>query len=99
MAIGSYRAYLQLTGASRHLAPYGHDTHEAHRSDVSNEEWTFLAPYFTEMRYDAPQRHDSLGELFNGLRFLAHMGLQQRFMPNNLPPWQRSTNKLASGLH
>ncbi len=56
-------------------------------SDVSDEEWAFLAPYLTLMREDAPQRHHPLRELFNGLRFIAHTGLQWRFMPNDLPPW------------
>lgn len=57
-------------------------------SDVSDEEWTFLAPYLTLMRDDAPQRRHALRELFNGLRFIARTGLQWRFMPNDLPPWQ-----------
>jgi len=60
----------------------------AYPSDVSDEEWTFLAPYLTLMRDDAPQRRHPLRELFNGLRFIARTGLQWRFMPNDLPPWQ-----------
>lgn len=56
-------------------------------TDVSDEEWTFLAPYLTLMREDAPQRRHSLRELFNGLRFIARTGLQWRFMPHDLPPW------------
>jgi transposase len=56
-------------------------------TDVSDEEWAFLAPYLTLMREDAPQRQHSLRELFNGLRFIARAGLQWRFMPNDLPPW------------
>jgi transposase len=67
------------------------DTTAARRpydSDVSDEEWTFLVPYLTLMREDAPQRTHSLRELFNGLRFIARTGLQWRFMPHDLPPWQ-----------
>ena len=56
-------------------------------TDVSDEEWTFLAPYLTLMREDAPQRRHSLRDLFNGLRFIARTGLQWRFMPHDLPPW------------
>lgn len=56
-------------------------------SDVSDEEWAFLAPYLTLMREDAPQRVHPLRELFNGLRFIARTGLQWRFMPHDLPPW------------
>ena len=56
-------------------------------TDVSDDEWTFLAPYLTLMRKDAPQRHHALRELFNGLRFIARTGLQWRYMPHDLPPW------------
>lgn len=56
-------------------------------TDVSDEEWAFLAPYLTLMREDAPQRQHSLRELFNGLRFIARTGLQWRYMPHDLPPW------------
>jgi transposase len=56
-------------------------------SDVSDEEWAFLAPYLTLMREDAPQRTHSLRELFNGLRYIARTGLQWRYMPTDLPPW------------
>jgi transposase len=56
-------------------------------SDVTDEEWAFLAPYLTLMRQDAPQRKHSLRELFNGLRYIARTGLQWRFMPSDLPPW------------
>jgi transposase len=48
----------------------------AYSSDVSDEEWAFLAPYLALMRDDAPQRRHPLRELFNGLRFIARTGLQ-----------------------
>jgi len=56
-------------------------------SDVSDEEWTFVAPYLTLMREDAPQREHPLREVFNGLRYIVHTGMQWRMMPNDLPPW------------
>lgn len=62
-------------------------TRTPYASDVSDDEWTFLAPYLTLMREDAPQRTHPLRELFNGLRFIARTGLQWRFMPHDLPPW------------
>jgi transposase len=61
--------------------------HPRYPSDISDEEWAFLAPYLTPMREDAPQRKHSLRELFNGLRSIARTGLQWRFMPTDLPPW------------
>ena len=56
-------------------------------SDVSDEEWAFVAPYLTLMREDAPQREYSLREVFNGSRSIAKTGAQWRMMPNDLPPW------------
>jgi transposase len=71
-------------------------------SDVSDEEWTFLVPYLTLMREDAPQRTYPLRELFNGLRFIARTGLQWRFMPHDLPPWhavyQQTRRWIAAGV-
>ena len=32
--------------------------------------WTFVAPYLTLMRKDAPQRNYEIREVFNGLRWL-----------------------------
>jgi hypothetical protein len=34
-------------------------------SDVSDDEWAFVAPYLTLMTEDAPQREHSLHEVFN----------------------------------
>ncbi|TXG84868.1 MAG: IS5 family transposase [Thermomicrobiales bacterium] len=63
-------------------------TRTPYASDISDEEWAFLAPYLTLMRDDAPQRTHALREVFNGLRFIARTGLQWRMMPHDLPPWQ-----------
>jgi transposase len=59
----------------------------AYPSDVSDDEWAFVAPYLTLMTEDAPQRQHSLREVFNGLRYIVRGGTQWRFMPNDLPPW------------
>jgi transposase len=71
-------------------------------SDVSDEEWDFVAPYLTLMKEDAPQRHHSLRELFNGLRYIARGGVQWRLMPHDLPPWhavyQQTRRWLAAGV-
>jgi transposase len=61
---------------------------KAYPSDVSDEEWAFVAPYLTLMREDAPQRDYPLREVFNGLRYLVRSGATWRMMPNDLPPWQ-----------
>lgn len=56
-------------------------------SDVTDEEWWFVAPYLTLMREDAPQREHSLREVFNGLRWVVRTGSQWRYVPHDLPPW------------
>ena len=60
---------------------------KAYVSDVSDEEWAFVAPYLTLMAPEAPQRRHDLREVFNGLRFIVRGGLQWRLMPHDLPPW------------
>ena len=57
-------------------------------SDVTDEEWAFVAPYLTLMREDAPQRDHLLREVFNGLRYLVRSGATWRMLPNDLPPWE-----------
>jgi transposase len=43
-------------------------------SDVSNEEWDFVAPYLSLLPLDAGQRDHDLREVFNGLRWLGRRG-------------------------
>ena len=56
-------------------------------SDVSDEEWSFVAPYLALCREDSPQREHSLRAVFNGLRYIVKTGNQWRFMPHDMPPW------------
>jgi transposase len=62
-------------------------TRKIYPSDVSDDEWAFVAPYLTLMKEDAPQRDHALREVFNGLRYIVRTGMQWRMMPNDLPPW------------
>src|SRR5260221_4186421 len=59
---------------------------KAYGSDVSDAEWTFLVPYLSLMREDAPQREHPLRELFNGLRYVIKTGCPWRFLPHDPPP-------------
>ena len=61
---------------------------KAYPTDVSDEEWAFVAPYLTLMREDAPQREYPLREVFNGLRYVVRGGISWRIIPNDLPPWE-----------
>lgn len=60
---------------------------KAYPSDVSDEEWSFVAPYLTLMTEEAPQREHDLREVLNGLRWLVRTGAPWRMMPHDLPPW------------
>jgi len=75
---------------------------KAYPSDVTDEEWAFVAPYLTLMSEDAPQREHSLREVFNGLRWLVRAGSPWRMMPNDLPPWhtvyQQTQRWLQAGV-
>jgi transposase len=77
-------------------------TRKAYPSDVSDEEWAFVAPYLTLMKEDAPQREHSLREVFNGLRYLVRTGAPWRMMPDDLPPWhtvyQQTQRWLKAGV-
>jgi transposase len=66
----------------------GMDTRKPYPSDVSDEEWAFVAPYLALVREDAPQREHDLREVFNGLRWVVRTGSPWRYMPHDLPPWE-----------
>lgn len=50
--------------------------------DVSNEEWSFAAPYLMLMHQDAPQRRYELRGMFNALRWIVRVGAPWRMLPN-----------------
>ncbi len=85
-------------------APWGGMTaaRKPYPSDVTDDEWSLVAPYLTLMNEDAPQRQHALRELFNGLRYVIRYGIAWRAMPNDLPPWfavyQQSQRWLAAGV-
>jgi transposase len=56
-------------------------------TDVSDEEWAFVAPYLSLMTPDAPQRVHDLREVFNALRWMVRAGAPWRYLPGDLPPW------------
>ncbi|MDP9439038.1 MAG: hypothetical protein M3P49_09865, partial [Actinomycetota bacterium] len=41
-----------------------------YRSDITDEEWAFVAPYLSLMRPDAPQRTYDPREVYNALRWI-----------------------------
>jgi transposase len=75
---------------------------KAYPSDVTDDEWAFVAPYLILMKEDAPQREHSLREVFDALRYVVRTGVQWRFLPNDLPPWhtvyQQTRRWLKAGV-
>lgn len=61
---------------------------KSYPSDVSDEEWAFVAPYLTLLSEDAPQRRYPLRDLFDALRWIARAGAPWRMLPGDLPPWE-----------
>ena len=57
-------------------------------TDVSDDEWAFVAPYLSLMTEEAPQRRHDLREVFNAVRWIVHTGAPWRSLPGDLPPWQ-----------
>ena len=74
---------------------------KSYPSDVSDEEWSFAAPYLMLMEESAPQRQHSLREVFDALRWIARAGSPWRLLPNDFPPWpavyQQTRRWLAAG--
>src|SRR5436189_5529858 len=64
------------------------ENRKSYPTDISDEEWAFVAPYLTLMKENAPQREHSLREVFNGLRYVIKTGATWRLMPHDLPPWE-----------
>ena len=74
---------------------------KAYPSDVTDEEWAFVAPYLTLITPDAPQRRHDVREVYNALRWIVRTGSPWRYLPGDLPPWaaghQQSQRWIAAG--
>jgi transposase len=71
-------------------------------TDVSDEEWAFVAPYLTLLPEAAGQRRHNLREVFNAVRWIVRAGAPWRLLPTNFPPWeivyQQTQRWLAAGV-
>src|ERR687894_1238618 len=72
-------------------------TRKPYPSDVSDEEWAFVAPYLALVREDAPQRSHDLREVFNGLRWVVRTGSPWRYMPHETCRRGRPSTSRRSG--
>jgi transposase len=60
----------------------------AYPSDVSDEEWAFVAPYLSLLPQTATQRRHEWREVFNALRWMVRSGAPWRMLPVHFPPWE-----------
>jgi transposase len=74
---------------------------EPYPTDVTDEEWAFVAPYLALLPEDAGQRRYELREVFNALRWIVRAGAPWRLLPHELPPWpavyQQTQRWIAAG--
>ena len=56
-------------------------------SDVSDDEWAFIAPFLALVAEDAPQRKHDLRRSFDALRYVIRSGCPWRYLPGDFPPW------------
>ncbi len=57
-------------------------------TDVTDDEWAFVAPYLTLLAEDASQRRHDLREVFNAVRWIVRAGAPWRLLPTDFPPWE-----------
>jgi transposase len=76
-------------------------TRTPYPTDVSDEEWEFVAPYLTLLPLDAGQRRYDLREVLNAVRWIVRAGAPWRLLPHEFPPWpivyQQTRRWLAAG--
>ena len=71
-------------------------------SDVSDDEWAFVAPYLALLPEHSAPRTYPLREVFNAARYIARSGAPWRYLPNDFPPWpavyQQTQRWLQAGV-
>jgi transposase len=61
---------------------------KSYPTDVSEEDWAFVAPYLTLITPDAPRPRSvrNLREVYNALHWAVRIGALWRMLPTNFPP-------------
>lgn len=71
-------------------------------SDVSDDEWAFVAPYLALVPEGSGQRKHDLRHAFDALRYVIRSGCPWRYLPHDFPPWaavyQQAQRWIAAGV-
>jgi transposase len=62
-------------------------TLRSYPSDVSDDEWAFVAPYLALVPEASAQRRHDLRAVFDALRYVIRSGCPWRYLPHDFPPW------------
>ena len=62
-------------------------TPHCYPSDVSDDEWAFVAPYLALVPEASAQRTHDLRRSFDALRYVIRSGCAWRYLPHDFPPW------------
>jgi putative transposase len=65
-------------------ATYNRD-HLRYPSDVTDEEWDYVAPLIPQAKCGGRKRKVDMREVFNGVMFVLSTGCQWRYIPKDLP--------------
>lgn len=57
-------------------------------SDLDDETYIFMLPYFTLLPEDAPQRIYPIREMLNAALWIGRTGSQWRYLPHDFPPYE-----------
>jgi len=94
MEKGATRLHAFLLEPVRHFVSdqvswrYEKSRPKGYPTDVSDEKWSFAAPYLTLIDVSAPQRKYELRDIFDALRWMARASSPWRMLPNDCPPWE-----------
>ncbi len=67
-------------------------------TDVTDEEWAFVAPSLSRMQEDAPPRRHDPRAVFNALRGIGRAGAPWRLLPHEFPPWAAVHQQIPRGI-
>ncbi|MDX1421393.1 MAG: IS5 family transposase [Rubricoccaceae bacterium] len=71
-------------------------------SDVSDDEWAFVAPYLALVPEGSGQRKHDLRRVSDALRYVIRSGCPWRYLPHDFPPWaavyQQTQRWISAGV-